>query len=201
MSKTTSEIGMLAGGIALAILAYELGPAGLAVYQNATIMNGLFGVGIASAVSATAGLLTPAPADPSNIGAQGQLPVQTPNPLWRVVYGIFQFGGSLTFIDGPILDWQGTGAGEVCENQYVHRVHTLTCHQIAGFLAVVIDGQTFNIGTDLQLLTAANNTDPKGEGDDGGTIGPPGIWAFNSNSNPWAGQIYFAFDCGDPGNS
>jgi len=190
MSKTATEIGMIAGGIALALAA---GPIGIMVFQSLAITNALIGIGLTTAVAGTAGLLNPGPLDPSNIGPQGQLAVQSPNPLWRVIYGIFQFAGAISFIDGPILNWQGTGSGTVCNNQFVHRVHTLACHQIAGFLAVVLDGQTFNFGTDLVLLTTANNN--------GGQAGPPGLWAFLSNANPWSGQILFEFDCGDPGNA
>jgi hypothetical protein len=189
LSKTTEEIGLLAGGIAIALLS---GPIGVTLLGNMMIANGMIGMGLTMAVSAGAGLLNPPPQDPSNIGPQGQLPVQSPNPLWRILYGIFQFAGSITFVDGPMLNWAGTGSGNPCNNQWIQRVHTLTAHQIAGFLAVVLDGQTFNFGTDLVLLTAANNG--------GGTIGPIGMWGFVNISNPWAGVIYFAFDCGDPSN-
>src|ERR1039457_6747848 len=146
MSRTSTEIGMLAGGIALAIAS---GPLGALMYEygvslNASLMivNSMIGIGLTSAAMAGAGLLNPLPNDPSNVAPQGQLPVQSPNPLWRVVYGVFQFGGAITFEDGPNLDWNGTGQNLVCQNQMMNRVYTLTCHQIAGFLAVVIDGQT-----------------------------------------------------------
>jgi len=69
---------------------------------------------------------------------------------------------------------------------------------------VVIDGQTFNFGTDIVLLTAANNNN--------GLYGPPGFWGFVgaqtggnpaniATPNPWIGSIFFEFDCGDPGNA
>jgi hypothetical protein len=190
MSKTATEIGMIAGGIALALAA---GPIGITLLGSLAITNAMIGIGLTAAVTATAGLLNPGPQDPSNIGPQGQLPVQTPNPLWRIIYGIFQFAGAITFEDGPVLNWPGTGSGEACNSQIVNRVHTLACHQIAGFLAVVLDGQTFNFGSDLVLLTAANNNN--------GSLGPPGMWGFTSNANPWTGNILFAFDCGDPGNN
>jgi hypothetical protein len=187
---------MIAGGIALAVAAFELGPGALAIFSNTAILNTLMGIGVSAALSGTAGLLN-TPADPSNIGPQGQLPVETPNPLWRIVYGIFQFAGTVTFVDGPILGWAGTGSGNECNNQYIQRVHTLTAHQIAGFIAVVIDGQTYNFGTDLCMLTTENN----GGAEDVNAIGPVGMWGFINNSNPWLGAICFAFDSGDPGNS
>jgi hypothetical protein len=181
MSQTAEHVGMIAGGVAMVILA-EFVP-------GAQI---LMPFGVSMMLMGTSGLLQQS-SDPSNIGPQGQLPVQTPNPLWRVIYGIFQFAGSITFVDGPVMNWIGTGSGQVCANQFVHRVQTLTCHQIAGFLAVVLDGQTYNFGTDLVLLTEANTNN--------GIAGPVGTWGFLSNSNPWCGQIFFEFDCGDPGNS
>lgn len=189
MSKTATEIGMLAGGIALALAA---GPIGITLLGSLTICNGMIGIGLTAAVSATAGLLNPAPLDASNIGPQGQLPVQTPNPLWRIIYGIFQLAGAVTFEDGPLLNWPGTGDGQPCESQIINRVQTLACHQIAGFLAVVLDGQTYNFGTDLVLLTPSNNKN--------GQLGPAGMWGFISNANPWTGMILFAFDAGDPSN-
>ena len=199
MSRTTSEIGMLAGGLALALAA---GPIGIGLLGSLMISNQMIGIGLATAMAATAGLLNPLPLDPSNIAPQGQLPIQSPNPLWRVVYGIFQFAGAITFADGPNLDWQGSAGGQICQNQMVNRVYTLTCHQIAGFLAVILDGQTFNFGTDLVLLTTANNNN--------GLYGPPGMWGFVgqptngnpagiSSPNPWIGSIFFEFDPGDPG--
>ena len=197
MSKTAEEIGMIAGGIALAMATGPLG----AVITNLVVLNGMIGMGLTTAVAGVAGLLSPGPQDPSNIAPQGQLPVQTPNPLWRILYGIFQFAGSLTFTDGPMLDWTGTLGGQPCDHQYIHRVQTLVAHQICGFLAVVIDGQTFNFGTDLQLLTSENNNNNQ--------LGPPGMWGFiptesggfNKGNNPWQAALLFAFDCGDPGNA
>jgi hypothetical protein len=184
---------MIAGGIALAIAA---GPIAGGVFFSLPMFNAMVGIGLTTALAGTAGLLNPLPNDPSNIGPQGQLPIQSPNPLWRIVYGIFQFAGSVTFADGPVLDWIGTGGGgqQTCENQFMHAVHTLTAHQIAGFLAVVIDGQTFNFGTDLVLLTAANNHDSFGY------MGSPGLWGFTNPGNAWREMIFFQFDAGDPGN-
>lgn len=184
---------MIAGGIAIALLS---GPIGIGLFGSLAVTNGMIGIGLTTAVAGTAGLLNPLPQDPSNIGPQGQLPVQSPNPVWRVIYGIFQFAGAITFEDGPMLGWLGSGANQTCEHQFIQRVHTLCCHQIAGFLAVVIDGQTFNFGTDLVLLTAANNIVPGI-----GWVGPPGLWGFINPQNPWITYIFFAFDSGDPGNS
>src|ERR1017187_6004217 len=115
MSKTAGEIGMLAGGIAVAIISWYDPYISIQLFQNMAINSSmLMGIGVSTALAATAGLLNPAPINPSNIGPQGQLPVQTPNPLWRVVYGIFQFAGAITFEDGPMLGWAGTGGNQPC---------------------------------------------------------------------------------------
>jgi hypothetical protein len=203
MSKTLEEVGMLAGGLALAVFAWPLGAAiafdmEISVAAAGALINTMIGVGLATALAGTVGLLTATPEEPSSLSPQGQLPVQSPNPFWRQVYGLFQFGGAITFVDGPIEDWVGTTANSPCENQYMHQVHTLTSHQIAGFVAVVIDGETFNFGTDLQMLTEENYW-IEVSGGKMVNVGPPGSWGFLNPCNPWCGVIWFEFDCGSPG--
>ena len=183
---------MIAGGLALAFLA---GPVGISLFASLAVCNTMIGVGLTTALAGTVGLLSPTPQQPSSLSPQGQLPVNAPNPLWRQVYGLFQFGGAVTFIDGPILDWVGTLANEPCENQYMHTLHTLTSHQIAGFVAVVIDGQTFNFGTDLVMLTESNYWIESGGS--GINAGPPGSWGFINPENPWCGAIWFEFSSGN----
>lgn len=197
MSKTLEEVGMIVGGLALAFLA---GPVGIELFANLALCNSMIGIGLSTALAGTVGLLTPGPQTPSSLSPQGQLPIQTPNPLWRIVYGLFQFAGTVTFSDGPFLDWIGTKATEPCENQYMHFVHTLCAHQIAGFVAVVIDGQTFNFGTDLVQINPSNWNVPGYETPDGQpiTLGPYGAWGFANPCNPWCGSIWFEFDCGNP---
>lgn len=189
---------MIVGGVALAFLA---GPLGVEVFGSLVICNMMIGVGLTTALAGTVGLLAPTPQTPSSLSPQGQLPIQTPNPLWRIVYGLFQFGGAVTFADGPVHDWVGTDANNPCENQYMHFVHTLCAHQIAGFAAVVIDGQTFNFGTDLVQLTQSNQvvtTDIGGFWSQPIFCGPEGAWGFINPCNPWCGVIWFEFDVGNP---
>lgn len=187
---------MIAGGLALAFLS---GPVGIEIFQNLTMCNMMIGVGLTTALAGTVGLLAPAPQEPSSLTPQGQLPINAPNPLWRIVYGLFQFGGAVTFADGPFLDWVGTLAHEPCENQYMHFVHTLCAHQIAGFVAVVLDGQTFNFGTDLIQMTPSNQFFNGNSDSQLGFGGPPGSWGFINPENPWAGVIWFEFDVGNGG--
>ena len=79
----------------------------------------------------------------------------------------------------------------------MHQVQTLCAHQIAGFVAVVIDGQTFNFGTDLQMLTLSNYWITLANGQQI-NVGPPGSWGFLNPCNPWCGVIWFEFDSGNP---
>lgn len=181
---------MIIGGLVIAVLS---GPVGLGLLMSATIFNTMIGIGLSTALAGTVGLLQSGPNTPASLSPDGQLPIQTPNPLWRIVYGLFQFAGTISFIDGPILNWVGTGKYQPCESQWVHQVHTLAAHQIAGFLAVVIDGQTYNFGTDIVLLTSSNTVS--------GRLGPPGYWGFLNAANPWTENIFFSFDCGNPSNT
>jgi hypothetical protein len=197
MSRTIEEIGMIAGGLAMAFMA---GPLGVEVFQNLVVCNMMIGVGLTTALAGTVGLLASTPQQPSSLSPQGQLPIQTPNPLWRIVYGLFQFGGTVTFADGPFDDWVGTVAEEPPENQYMQFVHTLCAHQIAGFVSVVLDGQTFNFGTDLVQLTSANQVVVNGIGQ-AIFCGPVGAWGFIDLCNPWCGVIWFEFDAGNPNSN
>jgi len=196
MSRTIEEIGMIVGGVALAGLSLALGPLGLALLSSLTVCNMMIGIGVSTAFAGTVGLLAPTPQTPSSLSPQGQLPIQAPNSLWRIVYGLFQFGGAVTFADGPFLDWVGTEANNPCENQYMQFVHTLCAHQIAGFVAVVLDGQTFNFSTDLVQITPSNVISYDFAGNPI-WLGPVGAWGFPNTANPWCGVIWFEFDVGN----
>jgi len=197
MSKVFEEIGMIVGGLAMALLS---GPV-FSMLGNLMVCNTMIGVGLTSALMGTVGLLSPKPQQSPGLTPQGQLPIQTPNPVWQIVYGLFQFGGVNSFADGPFLDWVGTLISSPCENQYIQLVRTLACHQIAGFVSVILDGQTFSFGSDLVQLTSDNNLVTVANPTKGGTekilVGPPGAWGFINPCNPWCGAIWFEFDCGN----
>lgn len=179
MSKAAQEVGEIVVGV------------GLAIVGGMTGNFELIAVGVGLTMSGIAGLL--APPTPISVGNTGLLPVQQPNALWRIQYGVFQAAAALvSFIDGPILLWYGTGDDKPCNNQFINLVHTLTCHQIAGFLSVTIDGETFNFGTDITLQTAQNI--PPGP-----DMWLPGFWGFSDPLNPYCGYVFFHFDPGDPG--
>src|ERR1700678_1057993 len=95
MSKAAENIGELVGGIVLT-------PVG------ALFCPILIGVGVSIAVAGIVGMLKPA--TPVSVGNTGLLPVQQPNALWRIQYGIFQAAAAIvSFIDGPNLLWDGSG--------------------------------------------------------------------------------------------
>jgi hypothetical protein len=157
----------------------------------------LIDVGVGVAIGGIAGTIAAltAPGEPIAVGNTGLLPVQQPNALWRIQYGVFQAAAALvSFIDGPNLLWNDSGNNAQCNNQFLNLVHTLTCHQIAGFLSVTIDGETFNFGTDLVLQPPNAPTE---------TTMPvmwlPGFWGFSDPNNPYCGYVFFHFDPGDPG--
>ena len=58
MSKTMDEVGMIAGGLAVALLA---GPVGISLLGSLTICNTMIGIGLTAAVAGAAGLLNPLP--------------------------------------------------------------------------------------------------------------------------------------------
>jgi hypothetical protein len=148
VSKAIAEIGEIVVGAALIVAG--------ALTANPMLIKLGVGVTIAGVTGLVADEL--APGQPTAIGNTGLLPVEQPNALWRIQYGVFQAAAALiSFIDGPNLAWAGTPSNAPCENQYLNLVHTLACHQIAGFMSVTIDGETFNFGSDLQLLSLANN--------------------------------------------
>lgn len=188
MSKAILPIAEAAAGIGLAIAGGMTGN----VY--------LLDVGVGMAIGGIAGTIAAltAPGTPISVGNTGLLPVQQPNALWRIQYGVFQAAAALeSFIDGPNLLWAGTGDDSQCNNQFLNLVHTLTCHQIAAFLSVTIDGETFNFGTDIILQTAANASYPLGDQNE--NLWLPGFWGFSDRNNPYFGYVFFHFDAGDPG--
>jgi hypothetical protein len=184
MSKATEEIGEIVVGV------------GLAIVGGVTGQPELIALGVMLTASGIAGLL--APQAPIGIGNTGLLPVQQPNALWRIQYGVFQAAAAIeSFIDGPNLLWTGSGDNANCARQFLNIVHTLTCHQIAGYLSVTIDGETFNFGSDLIMQTPTNDTFPAG--DSNPLPWMPGFWGFRNYNNPYYGYVFFHFDPGDPG--
>jgi hypothetical protein len=143
MSKTIEEVGLIVGGIALALLA---GPVGIGFFQSLQAMNAMIGIGLTTALSGVGLALRPKPTTP--IAGQSALSfTQGPSPR-RVAYGRTQAAGVLTYVSFP------AGENLATTSEYLHLVYTLTGHEISSFDAVVIDGTIYNFGTDIQWSVA-----------------------------------------------
>jgi hypothetical protein len=138
MSKTAKELGLILGGLAIAVLA---GPVGIVMLQGSVaVFNAMVGIGLTTALSGVGLALRP-----SNkpVGTSGAISFgQGPAPR-RVIYGQFQTAGVLTYASFTPSQNQAT------TNQYLHLIYTLTGHEITSFDAVIVDGTVRNFGTDL----------------------------------------------------
>jgi hypothetical protein len=138
MSKTVLEVGLILGGLAVALAA---GPVGLIALQgNLAMMNAMIGIGLTTTLSGVGLALRP---NTRTVGAANTLSFsQGPTPR-RVIYGQFQTAGVLTYASfPPASNLQQT-------NQYLHLIYTLTGHEISSFDGVSINGTVRNFGVDL----------------------------------------------------
>jgi hypothetical protein len=137
MSKTVEEIGLIVGGLALAVLS---GPIGITLLGSLAITNAMIGIGLTTALAGAGLALRPTvkPVGTANTISFGQ----GPSPR-RVIYGQFQTAGVLTYASFPPSQNLAT-TGEV-----LHLVYTLVGHEITSFDAVIINGTAYNFGTDI----------------------------------------------------
>src|ERR1700683_689032 len=188
MSKTVEEIGLIAGGIALALVS---GPAGAAAYEQGLLsiqgsvmmINAMIGIGLTTALSGVGILLRPGSNTP--VGAPNTLNLSNgPSPR-RVIYGRFQPAGVLTYAAFTPAQNQATTA------QYLNLVYTLCAHEIASFDAVAINGNVYNFGTDIVY-------DP---------VGGDQLWHIYPDTHGSTGaefyweHMFFEFDFGRPANT
>jgi hypothetical protein len=138
MSKTVEEVGLIVGGLALALAA---GPVGLIVLQGSVaMMNAMIGIGLSTALAGVGLALRP---KTTAVGTPNTLNLSNgPSPR-RAIYGQFQTAGVLTYASFPPSQNQVTTA------QYLHLVYTIAAHEISSFDAVIIGGTIYNFGTDL----------------------------------------------------
>lgn len=173
MSKTIEEIGLVVGGLALALLA---GPIGVGLYGSLGLFHLMVGVGLAAALGGSIGLLTPG----SPVGiALGQQSITQAVTYWRIIYGHFTCAGVPTFL--------ANAGGSAATGQTLHVVYTVAAHQISAFqdlangnqggYAVLVDGIPMKLT-------------PEGDG----------YWVPFPNS-PYAGYLAFEFDTGNPANT
>lgn len=140
MSKTVTEIGLIAGGLALAVVG------GLAFYGllsfgiGASTFSMMLGVGVSTTLSGVGLALRQNPAPVSGLGSVAFDSGTSPR---RVIYGQFQAAGALTYASFPPSQNLAT------TTQLLHLVYTLAAHEISSFDGVAIDGTMLNFGTDI----------------------------------------------------
>lgn len=178
MSKTAEEVGLIVGGIAIAGLSFGLGAAGIIAMSGAhsLLFSTMLGIGVSTAMSGVGVALRP---NPASVGTPNKEMFASGDSPRRVIYGQFQTSGVLTYASFPPSQNQST------TNQYLQLIYTLTGHEISSFDGVVIDGTTYNFGTDLIY----NPTDF--------------LWHLfpgsNSSYNDFYWQhVFFEFDFGRP---
>lgn len=144
MSKVAAALGLIVGGLALAMLA---GPVGIIAMSGN--LHAMIGLGLTAAISGVGLALhqTPTQVGTSNsIGfAQGISPR-------RVIYGQFQTAGVLTYASFP------PSQNLALTSQYLHLVYTIAAHEIASFDAVIVNGYIYNFGTDILKDSSLTDT-------------------------------------------
>src|ERR1700733_342385 len=138
MSKTVEEIGLITGGIALALLS---GPVGIGMFASLAVTNAMIGIGASSMLAGVGLAFRPTP---KPVGANGLLAFNEGTAYRRVIYGQPpQSAGVLTFADFP------PGNNTSVNTQELELIYTLSSHEITSFDAVIFDGTPLNFGTDL----------------------------------------------------
>jgi len=172
VSKTFEEIGLIVGGLALALAS---GPIGLAMLcGNVAVMNAMIGIGITTALTGVGIALRP---NNNPIGTANTISFGDGTSPRRVIYGQFQTAGVLTDASFPASQNLSTS------NQYLQLIYTLTGHEISSFDGVSINGTSYNFATDL-VWNATDN-----------------LWHLFPGSNSFLNDIYwehvfFEFDFG-----
>lgn len=171
MSKTAEEIGLIVGGIAAAVAAPFLLP------SDVVAMQALMSLGVAAAMTGVGLALRP---NTTVTGTPNKETFSGGDAPRRAIYGQFQTAGVLTYASFPPYQNQTQDA------QYLHLIYTLAAHEISSFDALVIDGTTYNFGTDLIWNESGN-----------------GYWTIFPGSVLWYNDFYwqhifFEFDFGRP---
>lgn len=175
MSKTALAIGEIAAGVALIVVTAGAAAPAVAWGLSASMTAGLFAIGVSAGLSGVFGLLQPLlnPQDTSVPGSQTN--AQESAAFRRVIYGVMEVGGVLTFDSAPAgnADFQNQGPTK----NWRHMVFTVSATQITSFgrhgiPMVVIDGiptQLF-LDPDSGYYIPKDSTNPYG-GNDGAHIG------------------------------
>src|SRR5579859_2647611 len=138
MSKTVEEIGLIVGGIGLALVS---GPLGIIALQGSiAAFHIMLGIGLTTAMAGVGLALRPAL---KSVTTNGTVSFQNGVSPRRVGYGHVQTAGVLTYATFP------AGQNQNTNSEFLHLVYTLFGHQITSFDGVVIDGVMYNFGTDI----------------------------------------------------
>lgn len=179
MSKTIEAVGLIVGGIGLALLS---GPVGIIALQGSMgAFHAMLGLGLTSALAGVGLALRQTPPTVSTANSIGFANGVSPR---RVIYGQFQTAGVLTYASFPPSQNQAT------TSQFLHLIYTLCGHEISSFDAVVIDGYIYNFGSDILEDSSLPNTP----------------WQVHPYANPTANDFYwehifFEFDSGNADNN
>jgi hypothetical protein len=179
MSKTVSEIGLIVGGIALALAS---GPIGIGMVGSLQVMNAMIGIGASSALAGVGLALRPTP---KPAGITNTISFATGSQYRRVGYGQFltpPLEQLLTYASFP------PGQNLSTTGQYLHLVATIAAHEITSFDAVVINGTVYNFQTDIIQQEPVGNWEIL-----------PG--SSGSVNDFYYGHIFFEFDAGNANNA
>lgn len=150
MSKTAEEIGLIVGGIALAVAGFDPAIFGLtALHISAAELTFIGGIGVSAALSGAGLALRQTP---QGVGTANSISVANGVAPRRVIHGQFQTAGVLTYASFP------PSQNLLTTNQYLHLVYTLAAHEIYSFDAVVIDGMIYNFVSDLNYPSGTDTT-------------------------------------------
>jgi hypothetical protein len=176
MSKTVEEIGLIVGGLALALAA---GPIGIIALQGSiAAFQALVGIGLTAAIAGVGLALRPST---KPVGISGTISTSSGPQPRRVIYGQFQTAGVLTYASFP------PSQNLAADNQYLHLVYTIAGHEISSFDGIAVNGTFRNFGTDLIF----DPTDQLWHVEPGGST--------SLNDLYWQ-HMFFEFDFGRPTN-
>ena len=179
MSKTFEEVGLIVGGLALAVAA---GPVGiLALQGNVAVFQAMVGIGLSSTLAGIGIALRPTP---RGVGTGNSISFQSGDAPRRVIYGQFQTAGVLTYASFP------PSQNLAANNQYLHLIYTLCGHEITSFDGISVNGSPYNFGPSTS-----------GYGDIVPSSGPNYYWVIAPGGTFWElywQHMFFEFDFGRP---
>lgn len=178
MSKTVMEIGLIVGGLALAVAA---GPVGiLAMQGNVAMFNAMVGIGLSTSLAGVGLALRPGPRN--SVGTQATISFSSGPAPRRVIYGQRQVAGVLTYASFP------PGQNISTNSEYLHLIYTIAGHEISSFDGVIVNGTPYNFGTEIQWQNSAPHQSTY-------------VWQINPGNNSYYNDLYwehmfFEFDFG-----